>query len=427
MVPEVKDVVVFDLDGTLTQSEEGIFACIRYALGEMGLPVPEEGVLRKFIGPPLAYSFEHFLHLSPEKTEEAVAHYRVRYNQVGLYENRVYAGIQRLLQLLHRQGKLIRVATGKPQEPARRIIQHFHLDRFIDLVVGPVDQHVPDKAELIRKALPSAYGKAWMVGDRCFDVEGGRAVGITTIGVVYGYGTREELEQAGADHVVDTVEELIALFDDGTPMPGCFLSMEGLDGSGKTTQRQLLEDGLRRYGYEVVTSREPGGSPIGEAIRQLLLDPASAGMTAETEALLYAASRAQHVRQIIRPAVAAGRVMLCDRFLDSSVAYQGGGRELGVQQVLDLNAPAVAGTMPSLTVYLQIDSRQAMERRSAASSLDRMEMESMAFHQRVQAAYEELIARDPGRFLVVDATLSPEEVGAQVLSGVLAHMERIRA
>ena len=124
----VPDVVVFDLDGTLTQSEVGIFACIRYALGEMGLPIPEESVLRKFVGPPLLYSFQHFLHLTPQEAEQAVAHYRVRYNDVGLFENQVYPGIQRLLRLLHRQGKVLRVATGKPWEAAQRIIRHFHLE-----------------------------------------------------------------------------------------------------------------------------------------------------------------------------------------------------------------------------------------------------------------------------------------------------------
>ena len=146
------------------------------------------------------------------------------------------------------------------------------------------------------------------------------------------------------------------------------------------------------------------------------------GMTAEAEALLFAASRAQHVREVIRPTVAAGKVLLCDRFVDSSVAYQGGGRELGVQRVLDINAPAVDGTMPAATVYLDIDHTAAMARRSAASELDRMELEAETFHARVEAAYRELIARDPARFVVVDATRKQEEIGEDAAARVLARL-----
>jgi hypothetical protein len=153
-----------------------------------------------------------------------------------------------------------------------------------------------------------------MVGDRRFDVEGGRAVGLHTVGVGYGYGTEEELRRAGCEAYAATVEELIGLLCPGQEAPaGAFLSMEGVDGSGKTTQMDLLEDGLDRYGFEVVRSREPGGCPVAEEIRRVLLDRKNVGMTDVTEALLYAASRAQHVRQVIRPAVKAGKVLLSDR------------------------------------------------------------------------------------------------------------------
>jgi len=427
-----KRCVIFDLDGTLTQSEEGIWNCVRYAAQSLGYPEPDLDTLRRFVGPPLSYSFHEYLHMPEDVAEAAVAKYRERYSVVGLFENRVYPGIRRLLAMLRQQGAHVAVATSKPQTYAERIVAHFGLDKWFDRVVGPGMKSGSNKDGLIRAALPDEWDESWddcwMVGDTRFDIEGGRRVGVHTVGAGYGYGTEEELTTAGCDVLCRTVEELIAHFCPNQPVPqGVFLSMEGLDGSGKTTQMNLLEDGLARWGYEVVRSREPGGSRVGEKVRDILLDCGNIGMTAETEALLYAASRAQHVREVIRPTVASGKVLLCDRFVDSSVAYQGGGRELGVQQVLDINAPAVDGTLPLCTVYLDIDHEKAMARRSAASELDRIEMEADSFHARVEAAYRELIARDPQRFVVVDATRKPEEIGKDVLKRVLARLAEVEA
>ena len=262
-----------------------------------------------------------------------------------------------------------------------------------------------------------------MVGDRKFDVEGAIGAGIKSIGVGYGYGSEEELRTAGCDHYCATVEDIIDFFCPGvTPPKGAFLSIEGLDGSGKGTQIRLLSDVIDRYGFELVMSREPGGCPISEKLRDIILDKNNTEMDDITEALLYAASRAQHVRQVIRPAVAAGKVMLCDRFVDSSVAYQGGGRQLGVQQVLDINAPAVDGTMPLATVYLDVDHETSMKRRAAATELDRMELAGDSFHARTEAGYRELIRRDPERFIVVDATRTPEEIGKEVGEKVIARL-----
>jgi dTMP kinase len=185
---------------------------------------------------------------------------------------------------------------------------------------------------------------------------------------------------------------------------------------------ERLADALDRWGYEVVRSREPGGTPIGEKIRAILLDRENTAMADETEALLYAASRAQHVREKIRPAVAEGKVVLCDRFLDSSVAYQGGGRELGIDKVLAINAPAVDGTLPDITVYLDIDHRKAMARRCAASEPDRLEMEAESFHARVEDGYHELIARDPGRFVAVNAEGTREEISEEIREKVLGRL-----
>jgi dTMP kinase len=169
----------------------------------------------------------------------------------------------------------------------------------------------------------------------------------------------------------------------------------------------------------VYRTREPGGSPIGEKIREILLDRENAAMTDVTEALLYAASRAQHVREKILPAVAEGKVVLCDRFLDSSVAYQGGGRQLGIDEVLAINAPAVEGAMPDLTVFLDLDHEESLRRRCAASEPDRLEMEADSFHARVENGYHELVARDPDRFVVVDAGKTRDEIAAEIAEKVL--------
>ena len=420
--------VIFDLDGTLTQSEEGIWNCVRYAAEKMHRTEPDADTLRKFIGPPLLYSFREYMGMTEADAAEATRFYRERYVQVGLFENRVYPGIRRLLRMLKAQGCWIGVATGKPQEPSERILAHFGLDKFIDAVAGPMGDHGAEKEDLIRRALPEEYGEAWMVGDRRFDMEGARKVGIRGLGVGYGYGSEAELREAGCTAYAATVQDVIELLCPGQKDPeGAFLSIEGLDGSGKSTQIRLLTEAMEHFGFEVVHSREPGGCKVSEKIRQLLLDKENVGMTGRTEALLYAAARAQHVQEVIRPAVKAGKVLLCDRFVDSSVAYQGGGRQLGVETILAINEPAVDGTLPLATVYLDIDHETSLKRRSAASELDRIEMETDSFHARTEAAYRELIRRDPKRFIVVDATRTPEEIGREAAQRVLTRLMEAEA
>ncbi|MBR2824543.1 MAG: dTMP kinase [Clostridia bacterium] len=254
-------------------------------------------------------------------------------------------------------------------------------------------------------------------------MEGGVRAGVHTLGVSWGYGSREELENAGAERIAASPREAAEILCPGAAVPkGAFLSMEGLDGSGKSTQIERLTDSMDRFGFEVMLTREPGGTAVGEKIRDILLDRENAEMTAETEALLYAAARAQHVREKIRPAVAAGKVVLCDRFLDSSVAYQGGGRQLGVDRVLAMNAPAVGGTLPLLTVYLDLDHRASLARREAASRLDRLEMEKEDFHARVEEGYHALIARNPERYVVVDARGDREDIAGTIRKAVLARL-----
>lgn len=424
MVNHPYDAVLFDLDGTLTRSEEGILNCVRYALTKMGREIPQEQTLRAFIGPPLYASFRDLCIMNDDECSQAVAFYRERYMVIGLFENAVYPGIRTLLRKLQEAGVYLAVATGKPQMLTERILDHFGLSRFFKTVAGiSEDDHEADKQRLIRRALPEEYKNAAMVGDRRFDMEGAKKMGINAIGVTYGYGDFAELQNAGADHIATSVSDLNNLLCPQAPEPrGFFLSVEGLDGSGKTTQVDMLEKHLVQWGFEVKRTREPGGCPISEKIRHVVLDIENLGMSATCEALLYAASRAQHVREVIRPSVEKGLVVLCDRFVDSSIAYQGGGRQLGVTQVAAINEPAVDGLMPDCTVYLDINHEEALRRRSKASELDRIEVEALSFHARVEEAYRQLILENGSRYVSVNGTLSPEEIGSQAFEAVLRRL-----
>ena len=414
--------VFFDLDGTLTQSEEGIWNCAKYAAEKMGFPLPTEEMLKKWIGPPLIWSFRNLMGMTEEQAWQAQEYYRERYTTVGKFENRVYPGIRNLLRALKAGGVRMGIVTGKPEQPSRDIIAYFGLGKYFECYSCATDGHA-EKDMLIRAVMPAGEAEVWMVGDRKFDMEGGLRAGVHTLGVTWGYGSEQELRAAGAEHLAVDPWEAAQILLPGAKRPeGAFLSMEGLDGSGKSTQMERLTDALERFGFEVEHSREPGGTPIGEKIRDILLDRENAEMADMTEALLYAASRAQHVREKIRPAVQNGKVLLCDRYLDSSVAYQGGGRRLGVDRILAVNEPAVDGMLPLLTVYLDLDHRASLERRSAASQLVRLEMEKEDFHARVEEGYHALIARHPERYVVVDARGDREEIARHIREAVLGKL-----
>lgn len=193
-----------------------------------------------------------------------------------------------------------------------------------------------------------------------------------------------------------------------------FVSLEGIDGSGKSTQARLLADRLGVAGREVVLTREPGGTSLGEAIRELLLHAGDVAPWAE--AALFAASRAQHVAEVIRPALERGAAVVCDRYLDSSVAYQGGARGLGVDEVLQLNLAAVDGLLPDVTLLLLVDPALAAERLTGAP--DRIEREDGDFHARIDEAYRALAERFPERIVTVDGALPADEL-AEVIDDVL--------
>lgn len=199
-------------------------------------------------------------------------------------------------------------------------------------------------------------------------------------------------------------------------MAGIFITFEGPDGAGKTTQIKLLEQHLRQRGYNVLVTREPGGTPVGEEIRKILLNPNHQGMDALTEMYLYAASRAQHVRQVIKPALEKGMVVLCDRFVDSSIAYQGFGRGLGMDVVEAVNRYALDDIQPDLTLFFNIRPEEALARgRMRSKDIDRLESEELDFHRRVYQGFLTLQGKYDRRIKEVDATRNVEEVFKQVL------------
>ena len=200
-------------------------------------------------------------------------------------------------------------------------------------------------------------------------------------------------------------------------MAGIFISFEGIDGVGKSTQADLLEAHLRSKGREVVRTFEPGGTELGKEIRNLLLHQGH--VDARAEALLYAADRAHHTSTKIRPALEAGTDVITDRYLDSSVAYQGAGRVLGAQEVRDLSLWATNGLLPALTVILDLDAAAAAQRRSKTGEApDRLEREKLDFFEATRAQYLSLAQAEPERFLVLDATASVDQLQAQIRSRI---------
>jgi dTMP kinase len=199
-------------------------------------------------------------------------------------------------------------------------------------------------------------------------------------------------------------------------MKGWFVTFEGIEGSGKSTQIVLLADYLKSLGKRVVLTREPGGTPIGDQVRKILLDPANTGLDHKAELLLYAAGRAQHLHDVILPALADGAIVLCDRFSDATLAYQGYGRGLDIELIRALDQLVTAGMLPELTILLDIDAATGVARahgRNAVHGLEaeaRFENEEIAFHERVRQGYLTLARESPDRIRVLDGSGSPEAV-----------------
>lgn len=205
---------------------------------------------------------------------------------------------------------------------------------------------------------------------------------------------------------------------------GLFITVEGTDGAGKTTQIGRMKEYLTAKGYDVILTREPGGTGISEKIREIILDPTNTCMSSVAEMLLYASARAQLVSEVIRPAVESGKNVICDRFVDSSYVYQGFGRGIDLDAIVHVNQIAIDGLTPDITFFLNLDPETALERRKASTGADRIEQEEMDFHRRVYEGYRRLAERYPDRIKTIECDRSIEDIAADIRKWLDRLLER---
>ncbi len=203
-----------------------------------------------------------------------------------------------------------------------------------------------------------------------------------------------------------------------------FITLEGPEGSGKTTAVEAAVKELESRGYQIVRTREPGGTPIAEQIRNVILDKENTKMDPRTEALLYAASRRQHLVEKVWPALKEGKIVICDRYLDSSLAYQGGARGLGIDSILNVNMFATENTFPDLTLLFDISPEEGLKRIAANASreVNRLDLEKLEFHHKVRNTFLELAKKYPERYVIIDASKSREEVAKATLEAILSRL-----
>ena len=203
-----------------------------------------------------------------------------------------------------------------------------------------------------------------------------------------------------------------------------FITLEGPEGSGKTTAVNYAVSKLEEMGYQIVRTREPGGTPIAEQIRNVILDKANTSMDGRTEALLYAASRRQHLVEKVWPALKEGKIVICDRYLDSSLAYQGGARGLGVEEILNVNLFATENTWPDLTLLFDIKPEIGLARINANSNreVNRLDLEKIDFHNKVRQTFLDLAKRFQDRYVIIDASKSREEVAKDTMDAILSRL-----
>ena len=207
---------------------------------------------------------------------------------------------------------------------------------------------------------------------------------------------------------------------------GAFITLEGPEGAGKTTILQLLGAALEKEGHRVVVTREPGGIPIAEQIREVILNKENTAMDSRTEALLYAAARRQHLVERIIPALEQGMIVLCDRFIDSSLAYQGHARGLGIEEIYSINTFAIADVMPDITLYFDIDPDEGLKRIQANNhrEVNRLDLEAIDFHKKVRDGYQLVINRWKERFVLIDASQSLEVVFEQAKQSMVEFLHK---
>ena len=205
-----------------------------------------------------------------------------------------------------------------------------------------------------------------------------------------------------------------------------FITLEGPEGSGKTSAIKLVKEQLEKEGHQIVMTREPGGTPISEQIRNVILDKNNTSMDYRTEALLYAASRRQHLVEKVWPNVKEGKLVICDRYLDSSLAYQGYARELGVEDILNVNMYATEGTFPDLTLLFDLEPEVGLARINANADreVNRLDLEKLDFHHRVRNGYLSLAKRFPDRFVIIDASKDLEEVASSALKAIKERLNK---
>ena len=206
-------------------------------------------------------------------------------------------------------------------------------------------------------------------------------------------------------------------------MTGKFITFEGPDGSGKSTVIKAVEEFLQSEGYNILTTREPGGIRIAEDIRRVILSKENTMMSARAEALLYAASRAQHLAEKVQPALDEGKIILCDRFVDSSLAYQGYGRELGIDEVLSINKFAIGDVLPDLTIFIDIPPHIGLNRvQKSTRKLDRLDLETLEFHEKVYEGYKKVIEKFKDRFVIIDGENPVETVIEDTLQVIKTYL-----
>jgi dTMP kinase len=202
-----------------------------------------------------------------------------------------------------------------------------------------------------------------------------------------------------------------------------FITLEGPDGGGKSTQAALLAEFLRQQGCSVLATREPGGTPIGDQVRAVLSNLENTAMHPRTEILLFQASRAQHVEQLIRPHLERGGIVVCDRYADSTLAYQGYGHQVDLARLRAIVDFATGGLKPNLTLLLDIDVEEGLQRRTKSGEWNRLDAYALAFHRRVRQGYFELARKEPGRWVTVDASRSPDEVQGEIRKAVIGRLK----
>ena len=206
-------------------------------------------------------------------------------------------------------------------------------------------------------------------------------------------------------------------------MTGKFITFEGPDGSGKSTVIKAVEEFLQSEGYNILTTREPGGIRIAEDIRRVILSKENTMMSARAEALLYAASRAQHLAEKVQPALDEGKIILCDRFVDSSLAYQGYGRELGIDEVWSINKFAIGDVLPDLTIFIDIPPHIGLNRvQKSTRKLDRLDLETLEFHEKVYEGYKKVIEKFKDRFVIIDGENPVETVIEDTLQVIKTYL-----